>query len=87
LAEILRLLVAASASEFHTKEGFYVADRLPPFIARVRTLLKESTGRPGWNSDTRGATLSILADSLQVLGDQSSENKPLEEGVALGARS
>lgn len=86
LAEILRLLVVASDGEFRTKEGHYVTRELPPFIARVRTLLEESTGRPGWNADARNATLAILADTLQVLGDQSGKNEPLEEAVAIWSK-
>jgi tetratricopeptide (TPR) repeat protein len=82
LADILRLLVVARNAEFRNQEGHYVdKDRLRGFINRVRTLLKASPGRPGWDADARGATLLILADSLQVLGDQSGQNEPLEEAV------
>jgi hypothetical protein len=31
-----------------------VADQLPPFIVRVKTLLKSSTGRPGWDAGRQG---------------------------------
>ena len=51
LSEILGLLVASSASKFTAKEGHYVADRLALFIHRVRRLLSESEGRPGWDAD------------------------------------
>jgi tetratricopeptide (TPR) repeat protein len=82
LAEILRLLVATGAAQFQAQEGRYVADQLPPFIARVRTLLKASPGRPGWDPDARGASLVILGNALKVLGDQSGKNEPLEGAVA-----
>ena len=82
LAHILRLLVTAKDSEFRAQEGHYVADQLLPFIARVRTLLRASAGRSGWDADTRGATLLILADALQVRGEQSGQNEPLKEAVA-----
>jgi tetratricopeptide (TPR) repeat protein len=82
LAEILRLQVISGAAEFDAQEGRYVADRLPPFIARVKRLLEDSGGRPGWDADARGTTLVILADALYTLGEQSGQNKPLEEAVA-----
>ena len=81
LAQVLRLAIASRDAEFRAKQGNYVADRLPPFIASVRRLLNESRGRPGWDADARGSTLVILADALQTLGDQSGQNAPLQEAV------
>ena len=81
LAQILRLAIASRDAEFRAKEGHYVADRLPPFIASVRHLLNESRDRPGWDTDARGSTLVIVADVLQTLGDQSGQNAPLQEAV------
>ena len=82
LAQVLRLAIASRDAEFRAKEGNYVADRLPPFIASVRRLLNESHDRPGWDADARGSTLVILADALTTLGDQSGQNAPLQEAVA-----
>jgi tetratricopeptide (TPR) repeat protein len=82
LAEILRLQVISGAVEFEAHMGHYVADRLSPFITRVRRLLKASADRLGWDADARGTTLVILANSLSALGEQSGQNKPLEEAVA-----
>src|SRR5207244_3887990 len=82
LAEILRLLVASGDVEFRAEEGEYVADRLLPFIARVRNLLGSGGDRPGWDASGRGATRVILARALLVLGDQSGKNEPLIEAVA-----
>jgi len=82
LAEILNLLVASYDAEFLGQAGHYVADRLPPFISRVRTLLGASTDRPGWDSGARATTRIILANALLVLGDQSGKNEPLREAVA-----
>ena len=56
LAEILRLLVASYYDEIRDQEGYYVADRLPPFIARVQKLLRESINRPNWDPVARGWT-------------------------------
>jgi tetratricopeptide (TPR) repeat protein len=82
LAEILRLQVTTGAAEFEAQAGHYVADRLPPFIARVKKLLQASGGRPGWDADARGTALVVLANALSTLGEQSGQNKPLEEAVA-----
>jgi hypothetical protein len=63
LAETLRLLIVAGQAEFEAQRGHYVADRLSPFIDRVRTLLETSAGRPGWDADARAATTLILANA------------------------
>ncbi len=81
LSEVLCLLVASQDAEFSAKDGHYVADRLPPFITKVQTLLNESAGRPGWDADARGRTYVILADALQVLGDQTGKSEPLLEAI------
>ncbi len=82
LTEILRLLIASHDAEFRAKEGSYVADQLPPFIARVRILLDASANRPGWDSDAKGSIRIILGYALAVLGEQSGRKEPLEEAVA-----
>ncbi len=66
LADVLRLVIGTQAAQFD--EGHYVADRLQPFIARVRTLLKMSTGRPGWGPRQRASTQYLLANALLTLG-------------------
>jgi hypothetical protein len=80
--QILQLLIAKLDAEFQAARGRYVADRLPPFINRVRKLLKESSGDHGWNADERYATRMILAGAQVVFGKQSGKNEPLEEAVA-----
>jgi tetratricopeptide (TPR) repeat protein len=82
LSEVLRLVIATQNTQFLAKAGHYVADRLPPFIERARSLLKASADRPGWDADALGSTRVILADALQTLGDQSGQNEPLEAAVA-----
>jgi len=81
LAQILQLLVAKDDADFQANRGRYVADRLPPFIARVRTLLRESANNKGWNDETRLLTRMILTNALFVLGEQSGESIPLDEVV------
>jgi hypothetical protein len=82
LSEVLRLVIATQDTQFQARAGHYVADQLPPFIDRVRSLLNASADRPGWDADALGSTRVILADALQTLGDQSGQNEPLEEAVA-----
>ncbi len=81
LSKILGLMVTSRDTEFRSKDGHYIADQLQPFIDQVRTLLKASVNREGWDADERASTRVILADALQVLGDQRGENGPLEEAV------
>jgi hypothetical protein len=80
-AQVLRLAIASRDAEFRAKEGHYVADRLPPFIAGVHRLLNKSYDRPGWDADARGSTRVILANALSTLGYQSGQNAHLQEAV------
>lgn len=81
LADILRLVIVTQATQF--EEGHYIADRLRPFITRVRTLLEASAGRPGWNAKARASAQFVLATALSRLGEQSGQAEPLKEAVAL----
>ena len=82
LADVLRLVIVSRDAEFAAKQGQYVADQLPPFIAKVRRLLGASEGAAGWDPDARASTLLVFADSLYALGEQRGENAPLEEAVS-----
>ena len=78
LAGILCLLVGSHDAEFRADTGHHVAYRLSPFIAKVRLLLAPRESRPGWDSKAKAMIRMILADSLQVLADQSGQNESLE---------
>jgi tetratricopeptide (TPR) repeat protein len=80
LAEILMLQVTVGAAKF--ENGRYLADRLPPFIARAKGLLKASRGRPGWDAHARGSANLILARAFYILGEQSGQKEHLEEALA-----
>ncbi len=82
LSKVLGLIVAKGYAEFQAKDGHYVAGELHPFVERVRKLLKESEYREAWDAEARASTRVILAGALQVLGDQTGQNEPLEEAVA-----
>ena len=81
LTNVLGLLVATSAAESYTQQGQYAADKLEPFIERVRSLLRTSTAE-SWNADTRAKVLEILGDALTTYGDQSGQSEALREAIA-----
>jgi hypothetical protein len=82
LSKVLALVVASAHTGFEAQMGHCVPDRLPPLIARVRTLLLASERRPEWDADSRAFTLLILANALQVFGDQTGEKWSFEEAVS-----
>jgi len=79
LAKVLRLAIAARWADF--EQGHYVANRLPPFITAVDLLIKNSSGRPGWNDDARGETLIWLGVAQLTLGEQTGRDEPLRQAV------
>ncbi|MGF1641188.1 MAG: tetratricopeptide repeat protein [Rhodospirillales bacterium] len=81
LAAVLRLVVASQDAEFRARQGHYVADRLAPFIARVRQLLIASETAAGWDGDARASTLAVFGGALSILGEQTGQSGPLEEAV------
>ncbi len=81
LGDILGLLVSTYSAEFHAQEGHFVADKLSPFIERVRRLVDASKRQERWSTETRAEIQFILAGSLQTLGEQTGRNEPLEEAV------
>ena len=81
LVEVLQLLVVTRDTEFRSLKGQFVADRLRPFVEKVRALLT-SRGE-GWSEETRARVRLVLADSLTTLGDQEGTNEALEEAIVL----
>ena len=80
LTNVLGLLVATNDAEFAAQEGKYTADKLLPFIQRVRGLL-QSSSMERWSASTRAQVLVILGSALDRYGDQSGQNEPLQEAV------
>ena len=82
LTNVLGLLVANNDADFVAQEGQYSADRLEPFIQRVRELVR-SNKTEQWNATTRANVLTILGNALTTYADQSGRNEPLQEAIAL----
>ena len=66
-------------AEFQSLEGHFVADRVGPFVEKVRRLL--AGGGQGWTGDTRARVQLVLAASLSTLGQQAGINEPLGEAI------
>ena len=81
LTNVLGLLVATSDAEFAAQEGQYMADKLAPFVQRVRGLLQSSKAEQ-WSAATRAQVLDILGSALATYGEQSGQNEPLRDAVA-----
>ena len=58
LLDVLRLLVVTRHAEFHSLKGHFVADRLGPFINKVRSVLVG--GGQGWTEDARARVQLVL---------------------------
>ena len=80
LVDILRLLVVTRDAEFRSLDGHFVADRLGPFINKVRSLL--TGGGQGWTNETLPQVQLILATSLSTVGEQAGRNEALVEAIA-----
>lgn len=84
LSIVMSLVLANEAATLEAYRGRYAADRLAPFVAKVRALVaaaEQDTGR--WRGEMRSRTKSILADALVTLGDQAGDSHVLEEAIAL----
>ncbi|MGF6489144.1 tetratricopeptide repeat protein [Pseudomonas frederiksbergensis] len=72
---VLALLASSQAASFSEQDGKFVADRLKPFIERVRGLIASDLV-----SGARQASLQmVLGDALMTYGDQSGDNVALLE--------
>jgi tetratricopeptide (TPR) repeat protein len=76
LVEVLRLVVVTHASTLHAQEGHFIAAQLPPFIGRVRQLLKQSSRPHEWHE-----VQFSLGNTLLTLGEQSGAQESLEDAV------
>lgn len=81
LKEVLRLRVLTQSTELQAAQGRYVADKLEPFVEKVRLLLESQEGQ-GWSVETRASMRVILANALVLMGAQSGERQELVEAAA-----
>ena len=80
LSDILRLLVVTQSAAFSGEEGHFVADRLRPFIKRVRHLL-EGDAAKSWTAEDIARTKLVFGDALSTVGDQAGDNDALGEAI------
>jgi hypothetical protein len=83
LVEVLRLLIVSHHSEFGEQEGRYLADKIRPFIAKVRHIVETGHVEKGWRPEDLVLTKFILANSLTALGNQAGDQAPLKEATDL----
>ncbi len=81
LTAVLGTVALTQASEFDAQLGSFVADRLQPFIDKLRTLLSASAAATPWPPETRARIQKILADALTKYGEQAGNNAALQEAV------
>jgi len=82
LKQILGLLTQSRlAALTFAQPGHYVADKLAPLIAQVRSLVQSKEGV--WDPETLARVRFSLADALELDGEQSGKNEPLAESVEL----
>jgi nucleoside phosphorylase/tetratricopeptide (TPR) repeat protein len=81
LVEILKLVVITQSAELFARRGHYIAEDLAPFVAKVRSLVEGSSGRPGWTPERRTRVMFILAIALETLGEQTSQIHYLTESI------
>jgi tetratricopeptide (TPR) repeat protein len=79
LVEVLRLVVARYGAEFLASRGQFIADRLKPFVERVRTLLAHARWSPGAWADV-SETLGV---ALVLFGQEALDKQALGEAVGI----
>jgi tetratricopeptide (TPR) repeat protein len=82
LSDILHLVAVTQSAAFYAEEGHFVADRLRPFIERVRHLLKGDAAK-NWKPKDIARTKLILANALTTVGEQAGDNDALSKAIDL----
>jgi tetratricopeptide (TPR) repeat protein len=81
LVSLLHLAILATDHETRALKGHYVAERLSPFIDRVRNLLDSGSRHTGWTPESLGATRTILARALLLRGEQGGDASHVREAI------
>jgi hypothetical protein len=82
LWDILRLLIVTQSASFNGEKGQFVADRIRPFIERIRHLLGGDAAK-NWTAENIARTKLILANALDTVGEQAGDNGALNEAISL----
>ena len=77
ISDVLSLAIAAQSAQFY-QEGQYVADKLAPFIDKVRTLTQPNTAL---NGESLSRVKVVLANALGTVGEQSGNNGDLKGAI------
>lgn len=77
LSDVLGLLATSQGAAFFDKTGTYIADRLEPFLKRVRSLVVSGN----LVGQKQANVQRVLADGLQTYGEQRGDNVALQEAV------
>src|SRR5208337_4358851 len=78
-SDVLQLLVMHQYAEFEEQRGRYIAQRLKPFIERVRALLANNTQLDG---KAKYQTHMVIANALEIHGEQSGQNELLQDAIS-----
>ena len=81
LAEILSLVVVEGYAEFSKLEGHYYADKLAPFIERVKAGIARGIQQESLTGEALARALFVLANSSYEYGLQAGDNATLIEAV------
>jgi hypothetical protein len=81
LTNVLGLLVATNDAELVAQEGQYSANRLEPFIQRVRELVRSGKTEQ-WNATTRANVPAMLGNALTTYASSRTQ-RALQEAIAL----
>ena len=76
-------MVISHGNDFLTQQGIPISNHLIPFIKRVRFLLDNSHGKPGWNSEAKSQVQSTLAISLYRLGEEIGEYRLIMNAIEI----
>jgi tetratricopeptide (TPR) repeat protein len=79
LYDIIHLIVIVEEFNALDIDGQYLVDRLRPLVSKVRQVLSNPSVQNKWAPEARGFAAMICGISLLGIGEQTGDNKTLEE--------
>jgi tetratricopeptide (TPR) repeat protein len=83
LVDVLHLMVVTQSAQFFDSQENFIANKLRPFVMKVRNLFNGSQTQAGWDMASRSELGLILASELETLGEQSGEDSDFEEAISV----